>query len=150
MSLESEVQQAMKDAMKAKDSVRLQALRSIRSAILNAKTEKDAQELTRETEIAMLQKLAKQRRESAEIYRRQGRNDLAQPEEEELEVIERFLPAQIDDEELERRLQAIVEETGATGMKDMGKVMGRASQALAGQAENQRISAIAKKLLGGG
>ena len=145
--LEKQVQEAMKAAMKAKDQARLGGLRAIRAALLNAKTEKGAREMGQEDEIALLQKLAKQRKESIAIYQEQGRNDLAQPEQAELAVIESFLPAQMDNEALEKALQQIIAETGASSVKDMGKVMGLAKQRLSGKADSQRIGNKVKSML---
>lgn len=147
--LEEAVQGAMKEAMKAKDSSRLRGLRAIRSAILNAKTEKGASSMTEADEIALLQKLAKQRRESMAIYQEQGRDDLLADEKAELEIIESFLPEQMDDATLEQELQAIIQETGAGSVKDMGRVMGKARERLAGKADNQRMAAKIKAMLGG-
>ena len=149
MSLEQKVMAAMKDAMKAKDQVSLRGLRAIKSAILLAKTEKGASgDLTEDKEITLLQKLAKQRKESFDIYVEQGREDLAATEKEEIEVIERFLPEQMDEAELKTFLENLVIELGATSMKDMGKVMGAASSKLAGKADNKLVSQIIKDLLG--
>lgn len=149
MSLELKVMAAMKDAMKAKDLVSLRGLRAIKSAILLAKTEKGASgELTEDKEIALLQKLAKQRKESYDIYVEQGREDLAATEKEEIEVIEKFLPEQMSEAEVKSFLENLVKELGATSMKDMGKVMGAASSKLAGKADNKLVSQIVKDLLG--
>src|SRR5690606_16584875 len=125
----------------AKDTARLRGLRAIKAAILLAKTEKGTTEaLTEGAEINVLQKLAKQRRESAEIYRQQNRDDLYQIETEELSVIEHFLPKQLSRDEIESVVKQLIAETGAVGPKDMGKVMGLASQKLAGQADGKTIS----------
>ena len=148
MSLKEQVATAMKEAMKAKDKERLTAIRSIKSAILLKETESGAaQDLNQEQEIDMLMKMAKQRKDSIQTYNEQGRDDLKVKEEAELKVIEEFLPAQLSDEELSSAIKTIVSETGASGMKDMGKVMGVASQKLAGQADGKRISALVKSLL---
>ena len=137
--------------MLAKDSARLRGLRAIKAAILLAKTEKgSADGLTEGTEINVLQKLAKQRRESAEIYQQQQRDDLYQIEAEELAVIESFLPKQLSRAEIELIVKQVIAETGAAGPKDMGKVMGPANQKLAGKADGKTVSEIAKALLTGG
>lgn len=138
----------MKAAMRAKDAGKLEALRAIKSGILIAQTESSSKDgLTEEEELKLLQRLVKQRRDSAAIYREQGREDLAQPEIEQAEVISIFLPEQLTDKEIEARVDEIIAETGASGMKDMGKVMGRASQELAGKADGKTISVIVKKKL---
>lgn len=147
MSLQADVMTAMKAAMKAKDTVALQALRAIKSAILLAQTEAGSKELSEEDEIKMLQKLVKQRKDSAAIYTEQGRADLAEPELAEAAVIEQFLPEQLSEEEVEKVVVAIIAKTGAESMKDMGKVMGMASKELAGKADGKTISAVVKKLL---
>ncbi|RQP13164.1 GatB/YqeY domain-containing protein [Parapedobacter defluvii] len=148
MALQDKIDQDIKAAMLAKDNTRLRGLRAIKAAILLAKTEKGpAEALTEDTEVKVLQKLAKQRRESAEIYKQQNRNDLYQIEIEELEVIESFLPKQLSREEVESAVKQLIAETGASGPKDMGKVMGLANQKLAGKADGKTISEIAKALL---
>lgn len=148
MALQEQIDQEIKAAMLAKDNTRLRGLRAIKAAILLAKTEKGPSEaLTEETEIKVLQKLAKQRRESADIYQQQNRNDLYQIEMEELTVIESFLPKQLSPEEIEQVIKQIISDTGATTMKDMGKVMASANQQLAGKADGKTISAIVKGLL---
>lgn len=150
MALQEKIDQDIKAAMLAKDNARLRGLRAIKAAILLAKTEKGpAEALTEDTEIKVLQKLAKQRRESAEIYQQQKRDDLYQIEMEELTVIESFLPKQLSREEVERIVKQLISETGAAGPKDMGKVMGLANQQLAGKADGKTISEIAKTLLTG-
>lgn len=148
MSLEERIMQDLKAAMKAKDQAALRGIRAIKSAILLEKTSGAKHELTEDTEMKILQKLVKQRRESLEIYEREGREDLAQTEREEIEVIEKYLPEQLSEEELEARLKLIVAETGAESMRDMGKVMGRATKELAGRADGKAISSIVKRLLG--
>ncbi len=148
MSLETTINQDIKAAMIAKDSVKLRGLRAIKAAILLAKTEKGhTEELSEDTEIKVLQKLVKQRKESAEIYKQQGREDLYQIEFEEQEVIESFLPKQLDRSEIEQIIQGIITETGASSIKDMGKVMGLANQKLAGKADGRTISEVVKALL---
>lgn len=151
MALQDTIDQAIKSAMLAKDNSRLRGLRAIKAAILLAKTEKGPGEaLTEATEISVLQKLAKQRRESADIYQQQNRDDLYAIEMEELAVIEEFLPKQLSQAEVEEVVRQIIAETGAASPKDMGKVMGPANQRLAGQADGKTISTIAKALLAGG
>src|SRR3546814_15826768 len=151
MALQDTIDQANKRGMSAKDNNRLPVLRAIKASILLAKTEKvHAETLTEATEISVLQKLAKQRRESAEIYQQQNRDDLYTIEMEELAVIEEFLPKQLGQAEVEEIVKQIIAETGAATPKDMGKVMGLANQRLAGKADGKTISAIAKTLLAGG
>lgn len=151
MALQDTVDQAIKSAMLAKDNSRLRGLRAIKAAILLARTEKGpAEALTEAIEINVLQKLAKQRRESAEIYQQQHRDDLYTIEMEELAVIEEFLPKQLSQREVEETVKQIIAETGAATPKDIGKVMGLANQRLAGKADGKTISAIAKTLLAGG
>ncbi len=148
MSLEKKILEDLKAAMKAKDKVALRGIRAIKAAILLAKTDGSGEEFTEEKEIKMLQKLVKQRKESVEIYEKGGRDELAQTEKEEIEIIERYLPAQLSPEELESEVKAIIDEVGAESMKDMGKVMGAASKKFAGRADGKAISATVKKLLG--
>lgn len=148
MSLEQKINQDIKAAMIAKDNARLRGLRAVKAAILLAKTEKAGiDELSADAEIKVLQKLVKQRKESAEIYKTQGRDDLYQVEVEEQQVIEEYLPKQLDRAEVETIIKEIIAETGATGMKDMGKVMGLANQKLAGQADGKTVSEVVKTLL---
>ncbi|GGH26329.1 GatB/YqeY domain-containing protein [Sphingobacterium alkalisoli] len=148
MSLEQKINQDIKAAMIAKDTARLRGLRAVKAAILLAKTEKgSSEEVSEETEIKVLQKLVKQRKESAEIYKAQGREDLLQIEVEEQEVIEQYLPKQLDRSEIENIIKEIISSTDASGIKDMGKVMGAANQKLAGQADGKTISEVVKSLL---
>jgi len=148
MSLQTEVMTAMKAAMKAKDQNALASLRAIKSAILTAQTESGAAgELSEDEEIKMLQKLVKQRKDSAAIYQDQGREEMAEEELAQAAVIEQFLPEQLSEAEIEKVVAAIIEKTGATGMQDMGKVMGLASQELAGKADGKTISTIVKSKL---
>jgi uncharacterized protein len=138
----------MKDAMKAKDEATLRGLRAIKAEIIKAKTEPGAQgEISADVEIKMLQKMVKQRRDSLEIFQQQNRQDLVQKEQEELAIIEQFLPAQMSNEELKKELQEIILETGASSPADMGKVMGAATKKLAGKADGKAISAAVKELL---
>ena len=148
MSLESKVQKEMIVAMKAKDSAALTALRAIKSAILLAKTETGkSSELSEEQEIQLLQKQKKQRQEAAQIYREQNRPELAEEEEAQTIIIDKFLPEQMSHEELESSIRIIISQTGASSMKDMGKVMGISSKKFAGKADGKAISTIVKKLL---
>lgn len=147
MSLEQKINDGIKAAMLAKDKVKLESLRAVKAAILLAKTAENAQEIDEAAEIKMLQKLVKQRKETAEIYLNNNRNELAEKELAEAAFIEEFLPKQMSEEEIEAAVKAIIAETGATSMKDMGKVMGMASKQLAGKADGKMISDIVKKLL---
>ncbi len=147
MSLESKINEDLKTAMKAKDQAALRGIRAIKAAILLAKTDGSGNALTEESEIVLLQKLVKQRKDSLDIFTKQGRDDLAQKESEEIAVIQQYLPAQMGAEELEGVLRQIVEQTGATSMADMGKVMGLATKQLAGKADGKTISGIVRKLL---
>ena len=148
MSLEQEVMAQMKDAMKAKDEAALRGLRAIKAEIIKAKAEPGAAgEISTDTEIKMLQKMLKQRKDSLEIYEKQNRGDLAKKEQEEISLIEKFLPKQMSEAELKEALAKIIAETGASSPADMGKVMGAASKALAGKADGKTISAAVKELL---
>ena len=148
MSLQTKVMEALKEAMKAKDTVALESLRAIKSAILLAKTEAGAaEELSEADELKLLQKLVKQRKDSAALYTQQGRNDLAEPELAQMAVIEKFLPTQLSEAEVETALRGIINQVGATTPKDMGKVMGVATKQLAGKADGKLISEIVKRLL---
>lgn len=148
MSLENTINQDIKSAMLAKDEPRLRGLRAIKSALLLAKTEKGASEiLSEDAEIKVLQKLMKQRKESAEIYQQQNRQDLYQIEKEEQDVIEAYLPKQLGREEISERIQSIITQLGASGMKDMGRVMATANKELAGTADGRTVSEIVKELL---
>ena len=148
MSLEQKIMAEMKDAMKAKDEATLRALRAIKAEIIKAKTDPGAGgSITEEKEASLLQKMMKQRKDSLEIYQQQARADLAKKEEEEIGVIERFLPKQLSTDELKAAVQKIIAETGASSPADMGKVMGAATKQLAGKADGKTISAIVKELL---
>lgn len=148
MTLEQQLTPALKEAMRAKDSLKLEALRAIKSALLLAKTEAGGgAALSATDEIKLLQKLVKQRKDSAAIYREQNRTDLAEPEEAQAEVIAAFLPQQLSDDEIQAKVKAVIAELGASSMKDMGKVMGKANAAMAGQANGSRIAAAVKSLL---
>jgi uncharacterized protein len=148
MLLQQNIDQDIKSAMLSKDSIRLRGLRAIKAALLVAKTEKGAQEaLSEEAEIKVLQKLAKQRKESSDIYQSQNRQDLYQIEQEELQVIEAYLPKQLDRNAVASLIKQIISQTGASGIKDMGKVMAVASKELAGKADGKTISELVKELL---
>lgn len=148
MSLEKQIMDQMKEAMKAKDAVALEALRAIKSGIILAKTEAGAKdELSADEEIKLLQKLVKQRKDSAAIYTEQGRADLTEPELAQVEVIEKFLPAQLSEAEVEAEVSKIIADGGFSGMAAMGQVMGIASKQLAGKTDGKTISTIVKKLL---
>jgi uncharacterized protein YqeY len=148
MSLQKEVMDKMKEAMKAKDTVALQALRAVKSAFLLAKTATGVQaEITPDQELKIIQKQVKQRKDSAAIFITQNRQDLADPELAEIAVLEQFLPAALSEEEIEKVVAVTITKLGASGMKDMGKVMGVVSNALSGQADGKVISTLVKKLL---
>jgi len=151
MSLEKKINDDIKAAMIAKDKAKLDALRSIKSELLIAKTGKDKDEsgeIPESVELKLLKKLAKQRKDSAETYKEQGRQDLADDELFQLEIIESYLPEQLSDEEIKAGVQEIIKETGASSMKEMGKVMGLASKKFEGKADNKKVSEIVKSLLG--
>lgn len=148
MSLETQVMSFMKDAMKNKDEALLRGLRAIKAEIIKAKTEPGANgEISEDGEMKLLQKLVKQRKDSLAIYEQQNRPDLAIKESEEIAIIEKFLPAQMSEEDVKAAVQAIVTELGAAGPQDLGKVMGVATKKLAGQADGKVISAVAKAIL---
>ena len=143
MSLQQKITEAIKTAMKAKDAVALESLRAVKSAILLAQTQSGASDiLSAEEELKLLQKLVKQRKDSAAIFNEQGRTDLADPELAQCAIIEQFLHAQLSEEEITAGVSQVIEQTGASGMKDMGKVMGMVTQKLAGQADGKTISNI--------
>ncbi|MGC4128239.1 MAG: GatB/YqeY domain-containing protein [Bergeyella sp.] len=147
MSLENTINEAIKTAMKEKDKVALDSLRAVKSQILLLKTEAKGAEISAEQEIAILQRMIKQRKDSFEQFSAQGRNDLAEVEEAQMKVIEKFLPKQLSAEELEAEIQKIISETGAESLKDLGKVMGTASKTLAGKSDGKSISEMVKRLL---
>ena len=148
MSLELKITTALKEAMKSKNQTTLTALRAIKSAILLHKTQKSSDgELSQEDEMKLLQKLVKQRKDSADIYKGQGRNDLADPELKEAELIQQFLPKALSEDEVKDVVKSVIEEIGADGMKDMGKVMGISTKKLMGKADGKIISSIVRKLL---
>ena len=147
MSMELQIQQDIKAAMLAKEKVRLESLRAIKAAILLAKTADGSESIADEAVVKIIQKLVKQRKETAEIYKQQNREELAAQELAEAAAMKVYLPKQMSEEELEAELKKIIAQVGATGPQDMGKVMGTATKALAGKAEGRMISAMVKKLL---
>ena len=148
MSLQKELMVKLKEAMKSKDTVALESLRAVKSAILLAQTESGAkEELTQDQELKLVQKLVKQRKDSAALFSEQGREDLAAPELAQAEVIGQFLPEQMSEEAIKEAVAAIISQTGASSMKDMGKVMGTASKQLAGKADGKTISVVVKQSL---
>ncbi len=148
MSLKNTIDQDIKEAMKARDQSRLIALRSIKSMILLSETEKGASGLlTSDIEMKLLTKAAKQRKESYDLFKEQGRDDLASKEAAELEIINRYLPKQLSEDELKSELKSIIDKLGAIGPQDMGKVMGVATKSLAGKADGKAISQIVKEYL---
>ena len=147
MSLEARIAADLKTAMKAKDDAAKRGIRAIKAAILLAKTDGTGKELDEAGEIKMLQKLVKQRKDSLDIYVKQGREDLADTEREEIAVIEKYLPEQMSEADLTAFIKGLIAQTGANSMKDMGKVMGMASKQLAGKADGKTISGIVKQLL---
>ncbi len=148
MSLSVKIMEEMKNAMRSKDTIALEALRAIKSELLLAQTATGTKEdITEDEEIKILQRLVKMRKDSAGIFTTQNRPDLAEPELAQIAVIEKFLPAQLSEEEVEAIVAKIINETGAAGIASMGKVMGLASAQIGGQAEGKTISAIVKKLL---
>lgn len=147
MSLELTINEAIKTAMREKDKVALDSLRAVKSQILLLKTEAKGADVSAEQEIAILQRMIKQRKDSYEQFVAQNRNDLAEVEMAQMKVIEQFLPAQLSPEELETEIKKIITEVGAESLKDLGKVMGTASKALAGKSDGKSISEMVKKLL---
>ncbi|MBO4581251.1 MAG: GatB/YqeY domain-containing protein [Bacteroidales bacterium] len=147
MSLEQTINNDIKTAMLAKDKKSLDALRAIKSAILLLKTDKSIGEITPEIEISTLQKMAKQRKESAEMYKAQGRDDLYKEELDQLDIISKYLPEQLNADEIKTQLQALISQHGITSIKDMGRLMGIASKYFSGKADNKTIAEIVKSLL---
>ena len=147
MSLEIIISDAIKDAMRAKDKLALDALRAVKAQILLLKTEAKGAEVSSDQEIAILQRMIKQRKDSFDQFTAQNRNDLAEVEVAQSKVIEKYLPQQLSSEELEAEMKKIITETGAESAKDIGKVMGMASKLLAGKSDGKSISDMAKKLL---
>lgn len=148
MSFQDKINNDLKEAMKAKDEKALRAIRAVKAEILKANTDGSGQEMTEERGLGIIQKLLKQRKESLEIYEKQNRADLAQTEREEIDVISRYLPEQMSEEDLRAFIQKIIADTGAVGAKDMGKVMGVATKSLAGKADGKTVSLLVKELLG--
>jgi hypothetical protein len=148
MSLENTIMTAMKESMKSKDQTSLRSLRAIKSAIILQKTQKgSSDEISNEDELKILQKLVKQRKDSADIYQNQDRMDLAQPELDEIKIIEKFLPEALSEKEIEEVVKKVINDTGADGMKDMGKVMGIVTKILMGKADGKTISTIVRNNL---
>ena len=147
MTLQDRITPDLKTAMRAKDQAGLRGIRAIKQAILLQQTDGSGTTLDEAGEIALLQKLVKSRQESLDIYTEQGREDLAQPEREEIEVISRYLPEPLSDDKLEALIKEVIAETGATSMRDMGKVMGQAGERVAGRADGKQVAATVKRLL---
>ena len=147
MRLEERIMGDLKEAMKQKDQAALRSIRAVKAAILLVKTDGSGKELDEAGEIKLIQKLVKQRQDSLDIYNKQGREDLAVVEKEEIEVLQRYLPEQLDEAALRPIIEGIIAEIGASGMQDMGRVMGAASQKLAGKADGKTISGIVKAIL---
>lgn len=147
MTLEEKITSALKEAMKAKDMLKLESLRAIKSQILLAKTQTGANSLTQSDEIKLLQRLVKQRQESAELYNSQGRTDLSEPEIAQADIIASFLPKQLTEQEVEQELVRIATLVGATSVKDLGRLMSEANKALEGKTQGKTIASIAKKIL---
>jgi len=147
MSLEARIMGDLKEAMKAKNQAAMRSIRAVKAAIVLTKTDGSGKVLDEAGEIKLVQKLIKQRQDSLDIFVKQGRDDLAVVEKEEIEVLQNYLPKQLSEEELLPIIQEIITQTGATGMKDMGKVMGMSTTKLAGQADGKTVSALVKKLL---
>ncbi len=147
MSLEEKIMEDLKVAMKAQDKASMRGLRAVKSALLLLKTDGSGKEITPEREIQLLQKLVKQRRESIAIFEKENRTDLAEVEKEEVAVIEKYLPEALSDENLEKFIQGLILSSGASSVKDMGKVIGLASKELAGKADGRAISDMVKKCL---
>jgi len=147
MSLQENVNEQLKAAIKAKDTVALESLRAIKTAIMMTQTQAGAKELSPDDEIKIVQKLVKQRKDSAAIFIQQGRVDLAEPEEAQIKIIEQFLPEQLDEATISEIVVGIITKTGAAGMQDMGKVMGIASKVMAGKADGKTISSIVRQKL---
>jgi len=149
MGLEKAINENIKTAMLAKDKEKLEALRAVKAAILLAKTDKGSEgDISEDAEMGILKKLVKQRKDAADLFKSQGRNDLAEIEIFQLAVIEKYLPEQMSENEVRQHVQDIIQETGADSMKDMGRVMGMASKKLAGKTDNKLIASIVKEQLG--
>lgn len=148
MSLEIRINEDLKDAMRAKDQAALRSIRAVKAAILLFKTDGSGNVLDEDKEVKLLQKLVKQRQDSLEIFTKQGREDLAVTEREEIAIIQKYLPAQLSEDELRAAIQSLITESGITDAKEMGKVIGLANQKLAGKTEGKLIAAMVKELLG--
>ena len=148
MALTEQINSDLKDAMKAKDKVKLESLRAIKSALLLASTEKGASESSEDSELKLLQRLVKQRKEAADIFNKEGRVELAEAELSQVAIIETYLPEQLSEEEIKSEVEAIIASTGASTMADMGKVMGMANQKMAGKADGKTIAQLVKSALG--
>jgi uncharacterized protein YqeY len=148
MSLEKQIMDDLKNAMKAKDQAALRSIRAVKAAILLQKTDGSGTELDTAGEIKLIQKLVKQRQESLDIYEKQGREDLAITEREEINVLKKYLPEQISEEKIKEIVDEVIAQTGASSMKDMGKVMGMVSKKLAGKADGKTIATVVKAKLG--
>lgn len=149
MSLSQQINDQMKQAMKSKDQSTLRGLRAIKASLLILQTQEGGGEVTEKDEMEVLVKMAKQRKDSIQIFNEQGRSDLSKIEEEELSVIEKFLPAQLDSNQVEHEVKLVISQLGATSMKDMGKVMGMANGKLKGKADGKLIADLVKKILAG-
>ena len=147
MSLEAKITSDLKAAMKSKDQAALRGIRAIKAAILLAKTDGSGKAIDENREIKILQKLVKQRKDSLEIYEKQGREDLAVIEREEIDIISKYLPKQLSEDEIKGIINDVIAQTGASGMKDMGKVMGQVTQKLAGRADNKIVAGLVRGLL---
>ena len=148
MTISEQINEEIKTAIRAKDKISLEALRAVKAAFILAKTKESASgELSENEELKIIQKLVKQRNESAEIYKQQGRNDLYENEIAEAKVLEKYLPAKMSPEELKVFLEALIDKTGAEGQKDMGKLMGLATKELAGKADGKEIAQLVRELL---
>ena len=147
MSLETRIMGDLKEAMKAKDQASIRSIRAIKAAILLVKTDGSGKELDEDGEIKLVQKLVKQRQDSLEIYEKQGRDDLALTEKEEIEILKKYLPEQMSEADLHAFIKELISEVGASSMKDMGKVMGIANQRLAGKADGKTIATLVRQLL---
>jgi len=147
MNLTDQINNDLKEAMKAKDKVKLESLRAVKTALLMAATEKGAGDSSEEAELKMLQKLVKQRKDAADIYKQEGRDDLAQPELDQVAIIEAYLPEQMSEEEVKAEVEKAIAIAGATSMADMGKVMGMVNKKLAGKADGKMIAQHVKSAL---
>lgn len=148
MSLEQRINEDIKSAMLAKEKEKLNALRAIKAAILLLKTSEGGAEITEEVEISTLQKLAKQRRDAADLYKKQNREDLYKEEVEQLEIITQYLPEQLSEDEIVQIVKTLIAENGISGMKDMGKLMGLASKAMAGKVDNKVVLGVVRGVVG--